>query len=170
MPLIKHGTVIHDPWTFVSDDEDIPTALPVIVSLDRFKSERGRLTGHNAPFGIRLRSDEAPEDIADDVHRFDVVALEFPTFKDGRAYSSARLLRDRYRYEGELRAVGNVLRDQLMFMVRCGFDAFELDKDEDAVSWTDAAGEIGVVYQSAADDRTPVPALRQRGIIGSWAY
>ena len=170
MPLIKQGKVTRDPWTFVPDGEDIPMSMPVIVTLERWMAERDRLTGHNAPFGIRLRSDEQPEDIADDVHRFDVIALEFPAFKDGRAYSSARLLRERFGYEGELRAVGNVLRDQLMFMVRCGFDAFELDKDADAERWTEAIDEISVFYQPAADDRTPVPALRKRGIVGSWAY
>lgn len=170
MPLIKQGKVIRDPWTFVADDETMPDASPTMLSLERWKAARGELAGRNTPVGIRLRSDQGPEEIADDVHRFDVIALEFPTFKDGRAYSSARLLRDRYGYGGELRAVGNVLRDQLMFMVRCGFDSFELDKDEDAGSWTGAIDEIDVVYQSASDDRTPVPALRQRGIIGAWAY
>ena len=168
MPLIKHGTATDDPWTHVTDGEQVPVSTPVIVSLERWKAERDDLIGHNAPFGIRLRSDEQPEDIADDVHRFDVIALDFPTFKDGRAYSSARLLRERYGYEGEMRAVGNVLRDQLMFMARCGFDAFEVESDVE--SWESAMREIDVVYQPAADDRAPAPSLRRRGIVGCWAY
>lgn len=170
MPLIKQGKIVSDPWTFVADDEDIPTATPVIVSLQRWKKEKELLADHIAPYGVWLSSADRPEDIADDVHRFDVVAIDFPTFKDGRPYSAARLLRDRYKYDGELRAVGNVLRDQLMFMMRCGFDAFDLEKPGDAAQWTDAIKEIAVFYQSAADGARSVPVLRQHGAVGSWTY
>jgi uncharacterized protein (DUF934 family) len=92
-----------------------------------------------------------------------LVALDFPTFKDGRAYSTARLLRERYQYKGELRAVGNVLRDQFLFMVRCGFDAFEVATEQEADAWKKAMDAFSVWYQVAADDRQPAARLRGRG-------
>ena len=110
MPLLKKGKVIQDRWLTIAGDEDLPIDVPVIVELERFQSERDELLRRNAPLGIRLHSDQPPSEIAEDLDRFDVVALEFPKFTDGRAYSHARQLRDRYHYRGEVRAVGHVLR------------------------------------------------------------
>ena len=99
--------------------------------------------------------------VADDVAHFGLNALEFPSFTDGRAYSSARLLRERYGFTGELRAVGNVLRDQFAFMLRCGFNAFEV-RDTDAGAWPEAVREIGVWYQPAGDRHVTAMRLRHR--------
>jgi uncharacterized protein (DUF934 family) len=88
------------------------------------------------------------------------VALSFPTFKDGRAYSQARLLRERYGFRGELRATGQVLRDQLLFMHRAGFDAFELSKDADAPVFVQALTRYSLFYQPAGDGSLSVPAAR----------
>lgn len=162
MPLIENGRAIDDPWTHVGDDQDLAPGVPAIVSLDRWRRERVSLIVRNTPIGVRLGAGDAPEEIAADLHRFDVVALDFPTFRDGRAYSSARLLRERFGYEGEIRAVGNVLRDQFAFMARCGFDAVEAEKPEDAADWGVASGEITVVYQAAADGRRPVSRSRRQ--------
>lgn len=125
MPLIKDQQIVTDDWQHVEDGDALPATGGAIVSLARWQADAESLNGRNAPLGIRLKSEERAELIAADLDRFDVVALEFPAFKDGRAYSTARLLRERYRYTGEVRAVGDVLRDQLQFMLRCGFDAFE---------------------------------------------
>ena len=160
MPLVKDGTVVDDPWVAVDDEDPLPDAAPVIVSLGRWERERDGLRRRDAPLGIRLESDEPPERIAGDVHRLSLIALEFPKFTDGRAYSHARLLRERYRYAGELRAVGNVLRDQFLFMKRCGFDAFEVDREEAVTGWSQAMTEIDVMYQPAADHRSSVLSLR----------
>lgn len=163
MPLIKDGhRVDDDPWRMLADDEPVPAFEPVVVSLDRWREERETLAGRNAPVGIRLASDEPAHEIADDVDAFALIALEFPNFKDGRAYTTARLLRERYGFAGELRAVGEVLRDQLLFMQRCGFDAFELRKEADADAFADALGAFSHVYQPAGDRRAPVLALRHR--------
>lgn len=159
MPLIKYGELVDDPWLRVADDSDLPDG-PVIVTLARWRDRETALAGHSGPLGIVLLSDEAPSTIADDLDRFDVVALDFPAFTDGRAYSYARLLRERFGYKGEIRAVGNVLRDQLAFMVRCGFDAFEIDDDDAASSFKQALDEISVTYQPATDARRPAMALR----------
>ncbi len=160
MPLLKDGRIVDDAWIAVGDADPIPADKPVIVGLDRWTRERAGLLGRNAPLGIRLKSSEPPEQIAADLARFALVALEFPYFKDGRAYSYARLLRERYGYKGELRAVGHVLRDQYLFMARCGFDAFEV-KDAKAVdAFKQAMAEFSVFYQPTADGRRTAMMLR----------
>lgn len=153
MALLKDGAFIDDPWTDIPDGEDIPGDTRVIVSLPRWLAERESLIGRNCPIGIRLTAEEAPDAILADLERFGVIALEFPVFKNGRAYSSARLLRERHGYTGELRAVGDVGRDQLLFMARCGFDAFALNEGLTARDWTEALGEQTVFYQATADGR-----------------
>lgn len=160
MPLIKDGGLADDPWVSLADDAETPPEGPVIVTLARWRADRDRLAGRNQPLGVRLRSDQPPASIADDLDRFAVIALEFPKFTDGRAYSYARLLRERYGYEGEVRAVGNVLRDQFLFMHRCGFDAFEVEDEKAADAWLEAISEFDVWYQEAADDRISVLVLR----------
>ncbi len=160
MPLIKNDEITEDPWIGVADEEALPDGAPAIVSLERWQAERDTLDGRNAPLGIRLRADQPPAEIAEDINRFQVIALEFPNFGDGRAYSYARLLRERYGYRGELRAVGNVLRDQALFMRRCGFDAFEVAAGTGAAGWREALGEISVFYQPTEDGRPAAPGLR----------
>ncbi len=162
MPLIKNNEVVPDPWASLGDEEALPEGAPAIVGLERWQNQRETLIERNAPLGIRLRSDQPPGPIAEDVHRFQVIALEFPKFGDGRAYSYARLLRERYGFRGELRAVGNVLRDQALFMLRCGFDAFEVAEDSALEGWRAALAEISVFYQPTADGHSPAHALRAK--------
>ena len=160
MPLIRATGAVDDPWSFVKDEELLPDTGAVIVTLVRFQANRDQLLARATPLGLRLKSDQAPSLIAGDIERFDVIALEFAKFTDGRAYSAARLLRERYGYRGELRAVGNVLRDQLAFMRRCGFDSYEIPPQVDAAAWLSSLGGISVVYQPATDGRASVLTLR----------
>jgi len=163
MPLIKDDRLVEDPWVPAEDEGPLPLEPRVIVGLARWQAGREELLARNAPLGIRLTSDQAPAVIAEDLGHFDLVALEFPKFTDGRAYSYARLLRERYGFTGELRAVGNVLRDQLVFMQRCGFDAFEVVDEAALDGWRKAVREISVRYQPAADRRPWAAALRHGG-------
>ena len=160
MPLLKNGEFVADSWVTVDDGAEIPADVPVIVSQERWLERAKELAGRNAPLGIRLKSHQSPATIAEDLHRFSLVALEFPHFKDGRAYSYARLLRERYGFKGEIRAVGNVLRDQHLFMIRCGFDAFELRDGEQPAEWRKHADAFSVFYQPATDRRPTVLELR----------
>jgi uncharacterized protein (DUF934 family) len=160
MPLIRATGAVDDPWRFVQDEEPLPEAGAVIVTLARWQANRDQLTARPTPLGLRLKSDQPPSLIAGDIERFDIIALEFPKFTNGRAYSSARLLRERYGFRGELRAVGNVLRDQLALMRRCGFDSFEIPPQADAAAWLSSLGGISVVYQPATDERASVLTLR----------
>ena len=160
MALISNGRLVDDSWTAVADDVPLPESGPVIISLDRWQAERDALLLRGSLLGVRVASRQMATDIAADLPHFDLVALEFPSFRDGRAYSTARLLRERYGFSGELRAVGNVLRDQLMFMHRCGFDAFAVADEAQIEAWRKAMEEISVWYQPTADGRVPVTALR----------
>ena len=160
MALIKDGTLVDDPWRTVPDEAELAAALPQIVSLERWRQAAETLRDWPGRLGIRLKSDQPPALVADDLRRFEVVALEFPKFTDGRAFSYARLLRERYAYHGEVRAVGNVLRDQFVFMLRCGFDALEVEYDDPLEVWRQAVAEFGVWYQPTADGRIPAMVRR----------
>ena len=157
MPLIKGGEVAEDPWRLLADEEPAPADGPIVVTLERWQREQNALLARAAPLGLRLKAGEHPRTIAEEVARFALIALEFPKFTDGRAYSYARLLRERYGYQGELRAVGQVLRDQLLFMHRCGFDAFEIARADAAEAWRKALAEISVFYQPTGDGRPRHP-------------
>ncbi|MFI4986358.1 MAG: DUF934 domain-containing protein [Alphaproteobacteria bacterium] len=162
MPLIKDGRIAEDPWRLLADDEAAPAETPIVVSLERFNREQNALIARDGALGIRLKAGQHPQAIAEEVRHFALVALEFAKFTDGRAYSYARTLRERYGYRGELRAVGQVLRDQLLFMHRCGFDAYEIARADAAEAWAKALAELSVWYQPTADGRPAARALRQR--------
>jgi uncharacterized protein (DUF934 family) len=151
---------VEDPFTHVGDDQEVPPG-DVIISLGRFQTEGDRLLSEGRKLGVRVLTDQAVEDLAYDLPRLSVVALEFAKFLDGRPYTSARLLRERYGFKGEVRAVGDVLREQVGFMVRCGIDAFEPADDSTAEQWTRAGHRYRHVYQRAADGRTPAFAERR---------
>jgi uncharacterized protein (DUF934 family) len=154
--LIADGKVVDDRWVHVADGEPLPASGDAIVSLKRWRAERDALTSRKGGIGVRLAGGDALDAIAPDLPRLAVIALEFPSFKDGRAFSLARLLRERHGYKGQLRAVGDVLRDQIAFMRRCGIDAFELRADRSAEDALAAFGEFTVAYQAAADEKRPL--------------
>ena len=124
---VWRGSAFHtDVWSRAADDAAPLPEGPVILSKARWLAERDRLGGRNWPLGLQLEPGEALDDVAADLPRFALVALNFPKFADGRAFSTARLLREKHGFTGELRAVGNVLSDQIPYMRRCGFDSFHV--------------------------------------------
>ena len=161
MALIKNGELAESSFVDVSAADAVPPSGPVIVSLDQWKSQRDALLARGTPLGIRLHSDQPPELVAGDLEHFAVVALEFPKFRDGRAYSYARLLRERYGFKGELRAVGEVLLEQLFFMLRVGFDAFDVQGDDPLADYKTALADFSVWYQPTADGRPTAMQLRR---------
>ena len=150
-----------DPFTAVGDEREIPPG-DVIISLARFQEHGDRLLSEGRKVGVRLESDEQVEALAYDLPRLSVVALAFPKFGDGRAYSSARLLRERYGFKGEVRAVGDVLREQAGYMARCGFDAFEPADGSTPDVWERAAHRYRHVYQRGVDQRPPAFVEREQ--------
>ena len=161
MSLLKGGAQALDPWVAIADDAPLPETGSPIVSLARWQRERAALRARNGALGVRLPNSAGVEEIAGDLDRLALVALEFPKFNDGRAFSQARLLRERYAYRGELRATGQVLRDQLLFMARCGFDAFEIAKGDPVESWQHAIAAFTVFYQPTGDGRPTAAVLRR---------
>lgn len=184
MVLLKQDGIVADSWTRIDDDTEIAPGntgvTQPIISLTRWKRDRDTLLALNGEIGgeigIVLGSDESPALIADDIHRFGVICLDFPKFTDGRGYSYARLLRSRYNYTGEIRAVGNVLRDQALFMRRCGIDALEIMDGRSTDGWRQAFAELSIRYQPAED--TPTVKIAEPGqahylnseVAGSWSY
>ena len=162
MALLKNNAVIDDPFTDATGQETIPASGPVLVDLDQWQTHREQLLQRDDPVGIKLESDQPPVLIAEDLASLAMVALEFPVFRDGRAYSYARLLREQYGFPGEIRAVGDVLLEQLHFMERTGFDAFELESDDPLGDLQVAAGDFDVWYQPAADGRKSALQLRHQ--------
>ncbi len=161
MALIRNGELVDDPFINVAGEQAIPATGAIIVSLAQWLAHLDALIARRDPIGIRLRSDQHPEVVADDLDHFAVIALEFPVFRDGRAYSCARLLRERWGYRGELRATGDVLLEQLHFMERVGFDAFEISGDDPVQDWRIARGEFSTWYQATGDGRPPARHLRR---------
>lgn len=161
MPLLKDGRLVEDIWRVVDDAAPLPAGAPAIVSLARFQAERDTLLARDAPLGVRLRNTDAVDALSGVLDRLALIALEFPKFSDGRAYSQARGLRERLGFAGELRATGDVLIDQALFMRRCGFDAYEIADAGKAPRFSEAFKTFSVFYQPAGDGLTAVSALRR---------
>jgi uncharacterized protein (DUF934 family) len=160
MPLIRDGAFVADDFVHVADGEALP-AGPIVVSLARFLAERATLLQRDSGVGVRLEPSEGPEALGSDVNRLARVEIMFPKFRDGRGYTTARLLRARLGYTGEIRAVGDVLRDQWLFMARCGIDAFEVRPGTRLEDFRVAMAEQTVFYQRAADGAESIFARRQ---------
>jgi uncharacterized protein (DUF934 family) len=160
MPLVKQGKISGDAFVHVADDAEIPAGGAVLISAPRFLADADALSRRLGKTGVIWPNNRNVDDLVPYLGRLAAVALVFPTFRDGRAYSQARLLRERYNYRGELRATGQVLRDQFVFMLRAGFDTFEVKKDSDAEAFAATAKRYSVFYQPTGDGR--VTALHRR--------
>ena len=162
MPLIKDGRIVDDGWTQIPDGEAVPADRPAIVSFERWQAERASFDGRNAALGLRVKSGTLAPAIAADLDRFALVAIEFLKFRDGRGFSTARELRERYGFRGEIRAVGHVIPDQYQFLVRTGFTSAEAPENTNPESWAHALTEITVAFQPSLDDPQPLSLLRRR--------
>jgi len=165
--IIKNGAVTDDAWKVLrlADGESPdsvrlpvgPLLVPVAVWRARRRELVERQRQQGEPLGVWLSAEEGPELVADDLDDFSVIAIEFSRFSDGRGYSTARLLRTRYGYKGELRAIGDVLRDQLFYLRRVGFDSFAVRADKNIEQALAGLSDFSVVYQSTLD-----PTLARR--------
>ena len=150
MRYIKNRAIANDPWVSIDGSEPVPPDVPAIVSPDwLFAAAPEDFAARSAPLGVAWPNDRPESELAPFLSLISLIALEFPVFRDGRAYTQARLLRERYGFKGEIRATGDVLRDQFLFMVRAGFDAFEVKKAADAGAFAEALGEFSLRYQPA---------------------
>jgi uncharacterized protein (DUF934 family) len=157
--LIKNGQFATDPYASVADDAPLPEGA-VLVSLARFQKERETLLERNSPIGVQLKSSENPELLGEDLHRFSLVALEFPAHRDGRSFSWARMLRQRLDFRGEVRAVGNFIYDQINYQHRVGFDAWAVQDGFTIEQFHRALTEMTNVYQPSTDGKKTIRQLR----------
>lgn len=157
--LIKSGVYAQDVYAPVADDAALPDG-PVLVSLARFQKDREALLARNTPVGVKLQSHENPESLGGDVSHFSLIALEFPKFRDGRAFSWARMLRTRLGFTGEIRAVGDFLFDQVNYQHRVGFDAWEVPDNFTVEMFNRALTEMTDVYQPSTDGKKTIRELR----------
>ncbi|GGH30517.1 hypothetical protein GCM10007036_41170 [Alsobacter metallidurans] len=158
--VFRDGAFVADAWATLPADAPAPDGdAPILVGKARFLAERTSLLGRNGPLGLLLEAGEDLDGVEQDLGRFALVALRFPKYTDGRAYSTASLLRSRHAYAGEIRAVGDVLRDQIPFMIRCGVDSFVVTHEPTRRAL--AEGKVHgvlVAYQAAvADEAAPDP-------------
>lgn len=158
MRLIRDGKIVADDFSHAPADatlDDLPEG-DVIVPLRLWLAERAALLKRKGRIGVRLEPGERASAIGEDLAKLAAIVLLFPAYKDGRLYTEARLLRDRYGYQGEIRAVGDVLKDQMFYMARCGVNAFEPRADRDIGDALRSLSDFSVTYQAAADLKTPL--------------
>ena len=163
--IIKQRRIENDSWRLLKpapggSAPPVPESGDIIVPLATWLEQRSALLSRPARLGVWLDGDDEPTLIAEDLKNFGVIAVNFAQFADGRGYSLGRLLRERYGWRGELRAVGDVLRDQLLYLSRCGFDAFDLRADQDLHAALAAFDDFSEGYQAAVD--RPLPLFRRR--------
>lgn len=161
-PLIKEGAVIEDQWQLLREvpEQGLPEG-PVIVPLAYWQEHRDALR-QRAPIGVWLASDQPPAPLADDLAQLAVIAIDFPLFTDGRGFSYGRTLREQFGYQGEIRAIGQFLRDQLHYLRRCGFDAFAIET-ADPYKALDSLEDFSDGYQASIDQ--PLPLFRRRAYL-----
>jgi uncharacterized protein (DUF934 family) len=170
MAFIKDRKPATDNWLLLERSADgafpaVPATGDVIVPLALWTESRDALSGHEGRLGVWLAGNDDPADIAQDLSHFALIAVRFASFTDGRGYSIGRLLRERYGWRGELRAIGDVQRDQLFYLLRCGFDAFALRDADDMENALAAFNDFSEAYQTAVD--RPVPLFRRRQAAGT---
>ncbi|GLK89614.1 DUF934 domain-containing protein [Pseudomonas turukhanskensis] len=161
--IIKNGQLVDETWHLLPKDatlEGVSNCDDLIVPLGLYVEHSSALKARDGGLGVWLEAGEEIEEIADQLDNFQVIALNFPAFTDGRHSSTAYMLRTRYGYKGEVRAIGDVLRDQLWALHRVGFDAFALREDKDPDDALKAFSEFNEVYQASADQ--PQPLFRRR--------
>ena len=155
MQIIKDGKIVKDDWLHLDDDAKLVEGN-ITVSMARYQMERDLLKQHQGKLGICLSGADLLEDIVADLDKFALIGLLFPVFTDGRCYSFARLLRDRYDYQGEIRARGDVLIDQLFYMAQCGINSFELANQDDLTDALSAFSAFSENYQATALKKDPL--------------
>lgn len=158
--LIKDGVIVDDQWQALGLDGELPAGeLPagaLILPLQAWRERRAELVGREAQIGVWLSSEQLADELGEDARELPLIALHFPGFMDGRGFSTARLLRQRYGFEGELRAFGDIIRDQLFYLKRCGFDSFCLPSGNDLDAALASLQDFSESYQGAWDVRDPL--------------
>ncbi|WP_149539827.1 DUF934 domain-containing protein [Siccirubricoccus phaeus] len=161
MPLLEDGRLVDDAWVSVADDAVLPDS-PAILSLARLRRDAAELASRRAPLGLVLPPEVAVAEIADLLPLLSLVALVLPKFRDGRAFTQARALREQHGFTGEIRATGHVIPDQYLALLRCGVSTVEVPAGADPAVWDAARRVIGIAYQRAVVPDSPLSLLRRK--------
>ena len=162
MPLIKKGQETADDWPFAETFSELSDGKSVLP-MGEFLANIAAISARNTAIGVRLMPEDDPSDLAGHLDKIGLIEISFPKYTDGRGYSQAQLLRRRHGYTGELRAVGHVLRDQILYMNRSGFDAYQTSR-ADLSDVLEALSEYSAFYQPAADGHASVFARRHEKV------
>ena len=162
MPLVKNGQIVDDEFVAIAGDAELPADGAVLIPAARFLANAEALAARNSPVGVLWPNNRDVAELEPWLDRLALVVLVFPTFRDGRAHSQARRLREIYKFRGELRAAGQVLRDQFTFLLRNGFDAFDVKKDSDAHAFGEATHRYTEFYQPTGDGHLSALQLRKQ--------
>ncbi|KUJ84652.1 DUF934 domain-containing protein [Microbulbifer flavimaris] len=167
--LILDGAVVNNEWHLIPSDEsaaDLSAATlasgRLMLPLAVWQELRGELTDRKSEIGVWLDSDETADLLGEAACELPLIAVHFPAFADGRGFTTGRLLRERYGFAGELRAIGNFMRDQLSYLSRCGFNAFAYQGDQSLEELLKSLRDFSQSYQAAVDQ--PEPLFRRRGL------
>ena len=159
--LIKDGRLTDNEWTIAAPPEDDPLSeAKTLVNLEYWNTHREQLSERLETVGVILQSTETPDQIQGNLDSISVIAINFPVFTDGRGFSIARLLRERFSYRGEIRAIGAPIRDQLTYLARAGFNAFELAEHYDPEEALTSLNDFRENYQASVEQ--PLPLFRRR--------
>jgi len=159
--IIRNREVVHDSWQLPDGEQGaIPADGDIFVNPEVWRAQRDSLLARHGRLGLCLGPTDEPETIADDLAHFSAIAIRFPKFTDGRGYSIARLLRERYAYAGEIRAIGDVLPDNLFYLSRCGFNAFALKREDQLNDALACLDDFSDGYQASVE--RPEPLFRRR--------
>jgi uncharacterized protein (DUF934 family) len=160
MPLVKGGRIVAEDFIRIEDGAEVPSSGKILVTAARFLADADKFKNHDGAVGVLWPNSQNIAELAPYLDKIALIALVFPAYKDGRAYSQARLLRERFGYRGELRATGQVLRDQFLFLIRAGFDSFDVVKEADAAAFQETAKRYSVFFQPTGDGRMTVARAR----------
>jgi uncharacterized protein (DUF934 family) len=160
MPLLECGRIVSDPWQELADDVALPSA-PCILSLSRLQHDESVRMAPHLLLGVALPVDQPAEVLAPYLDRLSLVAVNFPTFRDGRGFTQARSLRERLAFSGEIRATGNILPDQYAFLLRCGITTVERQGGADPAAWQKAADRLSFAYQPSVLKEPVLSGLRR---------
>jgi uncharacterized protein (DUF934 family) len=165
MPLLECGRIVRDSWQKLADDAALPSA-PCILSLSRLQQDEAVRTAPHLRLGVALPVDQPAEVLAPYLDRLSLVAVNFPTFRDGRGFTLARSLREHLAFSGEIRATGNILPDQYAFLLRCGITTVEIKDGAGPAAWQNAADRFSFTYQPSVLEEPVLSGLRRTMRLG----
>src|ERR1700738_4968821 len=160
MALLESGRIVSDPWQTLADDAALPSG-PCILSLSRLQQDEAVRTAPHLRLGVALPVDQPAEGLAPYLDRLSLLAVNFPTVRDGRGVTQARSLRERMAFSAEIRATGNILPDQYAFLLRCGITTIEMQDGSDPAAWQKAADHFSLAYQPSVLKEPVLSGLRR---------